>query len=126
MGELLDVLHETEQLPLPVDFRAAAQCEPIQPLVIPEVGKYRLHHGKALCVAGAVAGVVDALLHPRGLRVHLRGGPPGKERDLPHLGLLRRAQALRAERAWAAIALRALKVVRQVPLRRELRPFPIQ
>jgi len=35
--ELLDVVHQTEALSLPVDFRAPAQREPIEPLVVPQV-----------------------------------------------------------------------------------------
>jgi hypothetical protein len=45
--ELLDVVHQAEQLPLRIDFLPAAQCEPALPLVVTQVAEHRLHRGKA-------------------------------------------------------------------------------
>jgi hypothetical protein len=40
--ELLDIVHQAVQRPLRRDLRLPAQREPIQPLVVPQIGEHRL------------------------------------------------------------------------------------
>lgn len=46
VAQLFDVVDQAEELPLPVHLRAAAQREAREPLVVPEIGKDRLHRRK--------------------------------------------------------------------------------
>lgn len=50
-GELLDVVDQAEELPLPVDFRSPTQREAIKPFVVAHVRKHRLHRRKSLPVS---------------------------------------------------------------------------
>ena len=54
--QLLDVVHETVQVPLRVHLGLAAQVEPVQPLVVADVGKHRLHGAHALAVQAPAQG----------------------------------------------------------------------
>ena len=82
-GQLLDVVHQAIQPPLRAHLVFAAQREPVQPLVVPDVAKHRLHRADALAVAPPSLWAVDALLH-RLQHVVRTGLPLGKDRHLPH------------------------------------------
>lgn len=62
-GQLLEVVHQGLELPLPVDLGLAAQRKPIEPLVSPEVAEHRLDGGKALADPLAPERAVDPRLH---------------------------------------------------------------
>ena len=61
--QLLDVVHETVQVPLRVHLGLAAQVEPVQPLVVADVGKHRLHGAHTLAVQAPAQGRVDGRAH---------------------------------------------------------------
>jgi hypothetical protein len=82
--QLFDVVHETKQLPLRVDLRAATQGEAIQSLVIPYVAKHRLHRREPLRILRATLGRVDTRAHQRRLIDGRRITRPAKERDVAH------------------------------------------
>ena len=63
MGKLLDVVNQAEQLPLGVDLDATPLREPVEPLVVTDIGEYRFDDREALTVQGPTFGRVDALLH---------------------------------------------------------------
>ena len=109
MRELLDVVDQAEKLPLGVDFACSAQGEAIEALVVAEIAEDRLHRRKALTVAGATSGRIDALLHSIAVPLRWDHHLAMEERDLARLGLLGRAQATCPMRARHAVALRALK-----------------
>ena len=100
VGQFLDVVHETVELPLSMHFGAAAQREVIEPLVMPQIGKHRLDGGEALPILRAADVGVDAHLHPH--RVRLAGlsrvllDAPAKEGDVPHRRRVGRAKTLSA------------------------------
>jgi len=48
--QLLDVVHQAVELPLRIDFLAAAQGEAVQPLVCPKVAEHRFDGGEAPAV----------------------------------------------------------------------------
>jgi transposase InsO family protein len=64
MRQLLDVVGETVELPLPVYFAPAPQRESVQPLVVSEVAEYRLHRGEAPRDHLPADGRIDPHLHP--------------------------------------------------------------
>jgi len=47
-GKLLDVVHHAVQVPLRIDLGVASMIQASQPLVVPDVGKHRLHSSDAL------------------------------------------------------------------------------
>ena len=71
--QLLDVVHETVQVPLRVHLALAAQVEPVQPLVVPDVGKHRLHGAHALAVQAPASGRVDSRAHAVARVVRVEG-----------------------------------------------------
>src|SRR2546423_191792 len=81
-GDLLDVVYETEQVPLRVDLREATQREPIHALVVADVGGHRLNRADALAVQLSALGRIDGPLHQLG-GFMWTGLPPGEERHLP-------------------------------------------
>jgi hypothetical protein len=68
--ELLDIVHETEELPMRVDFGAFAECEAREPLVPAQVAEHRLDRGETAAVPRAALRGIDPPLHAR--RVTLR------------------------------------------------------
>ena len=60
MGQFLDVVHEAVEQPLPVHLRAAAEREAIEALVVAHVPEHWLDGRKALAVARAALGRIDA------------------------------------------------------------------
>ena len=54
--QLLNVVHHAVQIPLRVDLGAAPVIQPGHPLVMPDVGKHRLHRADALAVQLAASG----------------------------------------------------------------------
>jgi hypothetical protein len=92
--QLFDVVHQAEQLPLPIYFLLPAQRESIQAFVMPDIAKYRLDGRKTLTVQTPALVTVDAFFHT--LRVRQRRSLVFvKERDLPRLRLIGMAQTLR-------------------------------
>jgi hypothetical protein len=47
MRQLLDVVHQAEELPLRIHLPLSSQREAIQPLVVADVAEHRLHRGEA-------------------------------------------------------------------------------
>ena len=80
-------MHQAIQRPLGVHFGLGAQGKAVQLLVVPKIGKHRLHRGHALAVKLTAPGAVDSLLHAFGELVR-RGLVFGKERHLPDGGAL--------------------------------------
>ena len=67
MRQLLDVVHQAEELPLRIDLRLRAQRETIQPLVVAELAEHRFHRGKASAIQRAAALRIDGPLHEVGV-----------------------------------------------------------
>ena len=66
LGQLLNIVHQTIQLPLNVDFAPPAQRKSMQPLVISKIGEHGLDNGQSPPIVRATPGTVDAPLHPIG------------------------------------------------------------
>ena len=94
--QLLDVVHQHKQLPLPVDLLAPAQREAIQTLVIAQVTKRRLDCTQPFAVDQPTEQAVDLRLHTHDRRVVavLRFA---EEDDLARRLLPVVAQAMRAQ-----------------------------
>ena len=88
MGELLDVVHKAEELPLRIDFGFSSQGEAIEPLVVSDVAEHRLHRREASSVEHLARGRIDAFLHSVGVTLRRGRGLALEERHLPRLGLL--------------------------------------
>ena len=54
--QLLDVVDEAEELPLPVDLRSTAQREAVEPFVVAEIAEHRFHGAEAPAVLLAPSG----------------------------------------------------------------------
>lgn len=63
VGQLLDVVHHAVQPPLRDRLLPAAQVQPREPLVVPQVGEHRLHRADALAVQAPSVHRVDGPLH---------------------------------------------------------------
>lgn len=61
MRQLLDVVHQAEQLPLRAHLAQTPEREAAQPLVVPQLGEHRLHGGDAPAVQAAPSRAVDVL-----------------------------------------------------------------
>ena len=103
LGQFLDVVHQAEELELPIDLLLPAQGEAAQALVVAQVGEDRLHGGHAPVVQGSALVAVDERAHALGVRVAL----PGVDLVEGHLACrcgLGLPQALGFERAGPALA----------------------
>ena len=90
MRQLLDVVHQTVELPLRIHLPLLSEREAIQLFVVANVAKYRFHRGKAASVFRLAFRAVDTGFHlvgegRRAVSLAL------KERNLPGLGLGRGA-----------------------------------
>lgn len=90
MGELLDVVHEAEELPLSVDLHSPAQREAIESLVVSQIPEDWLYGREALAVARSTLWGVEAPLHPIGVALSCIAGSAMEEGHLTHHDLLRR------------------------------------
>ncbi len=125
MGQLLDVMSEAIELPLPIHLAAASQGEAIKPLVPSQVAEHGLHGGKAPSDHLPAELRIDPRLHPVGVSfVSLAFAL--EERYLPGLRLLGPAQTLDSERAWHAIALSATEFHRRVAVEGAVRTIRIE
>ena len=50
LGQLLNVVHHAVKVPLRVDLGPTSVVQPRKALVVPDVGKHRLHRAKSLAV----------------------------------------------------------------------------
>ena len=67
MRQLLNVVHQTEQMPLCVHLGLSAQREAIQLLVVTQVAKHRLYRGHPLPIAFASLWAINRLFHALGV-----------------------------------------------------------
>ena len=104
VSQLLDVVHQAIQLPLPIHLRAPAQREAGESLVVPQVAEHGLDGGKARGDHPFALGRIDASLHPLGVGF-IAIALAAEEGNLSHPGLARRAQAPLALVARHAVAL---------------------
>lgn len=102
-----DVVGQTEELPLAIDFGAAAQRGAIEPLVVAPVPKHRLHGAEACIVPSPALRRIDALFHAGGVTLGRVGGLAAEEGDLTPM--------IPAERQWYKFTHRALSVADQQP-----------
>ncbi len=116
MRQLLDVVHQTEELPLRIHLLLPAQREAIQPLVVSEVGKHRFHGGEAPAIEPPASFGVDRPLHAIAVAQRGAGRLAMEEADLPGLRHVGLPQALVAQGAGSAIPQRALELHRQVAI----------
>ena len=130
VGELLDVVHQAIERPLPIHLRATAQREAIEPLVVAQIREHRLHGRDASAVVRAALGRINPRSHTRRVRLARRGRGAGdprmKEGDVPHRRRVRRAQTLRAEGTGHAVTLRPAKVLPCIALRHVRAAFAIE
>ena len=91
-GCLLDVMHQTVQMPLRIGLLAPSLRKAVHSLVVPDVAKYRLYRADALAIQVSVLFAVDGPLHQLGGLVGARLAF-GEDGHLAHLGALRAAQA---------------------------------
>jgi hypothetical protein len=104
--QLLDVVHQTVQLPLRAHLVPSPKREAAQPLVMPQIGKHRLDRADALAVQLPPPRAVDGALHQ--LDGLIRAGLVlRKEAHLPHPGAFWVTQAVLAPLAWHAAGLAA-------------------
>lgn len=82
--QLLDIVDDTQQFPLRVDLRAAAQGEPIKTLVLTHVSKHRLDRGEPLRILREPRRRVEPRVHQRGSIRSRRITGPAKEGDVSH------------------------------------------
>ena len=61
--QLLDVMDETEELPLRIDLLLTTQREAIESLVVSDVSKHRFNGRKALPVQGPAFRTIDRPFH---------------------------------------------------------------
>ncbi len=101
------VVYETIQLRLRVKFRATAQREAVEALVVTKIREPRFRSGAAPTILRAAERCIDWRCHARGLRVVMLRQSLAKEGDIPHCDSRRRSQALLTMFAWYAIALPA-------------------
>ena len=66
--ELFNVVYETIQFPLPIDLRATAQREAIEPLVVAQIRKHRLYCRESTSILFASTRGIDTSLHAHGVR----------------------------------------------------------
>ena len=103
MRQLLDVVDQTEELPLRIDLLLAAQREPIEPLVVSDVAEHGFYGGEAPAIEHASALRIDGLLHEvRVARLAARLLFT-EEADLPGLCRFRLSQTLITLRTGQAI-----------------------
>src|SRR5690606_4042362 len=67
--QLVDVVDQRKQLPLPVHFRLATQGEAIESLVVADIAEDRFDCGEALSVLLAPLRAVDTFAHALGVSV---------------------------------------------------------
>lgn len=65
VGECLDIVHEAELLPLPVDLGATAHREPREVFIVPQIAEYRLHGATAAAAACAAYLGINSRPHAR-------------------------------------------------------------
>ena len=104
-------MDQREQLPLAVDLGLAAQCEPVQSLVVSDVAEHRFDHTQTLPVTFAAVVAVDALTHSLAVA---DVGSPGQHGNLSTAGGLGVPQTLPAQFAAAAGAERGSELDRLV------------
>jgi hypothetical protein len=125
IGQLLDIVGQAIQLPLPIHLGATPPREAIQPFVVAQVTEHRLHRGKTPGNHLATQLRVDLRLHPVGVTfVSLAFAL--EERYLPGLRLLGRAQTLDSECAWHAIALGAAELYRGIAVEGAVRTVRVE
>lgn len=109
MCQLLNVVHQTVELPLRIHFLLPSEGEAVELLVVADVAEHRFHRGKAASVFRLPFGAVDACLHLVG-EAWLAVGLAMEETYLPGLGLFRGAQTFVSLFARHVVLLRALKL----------------
>ena len=67
VSQLLDVVHQAVQLPLPIHLLAPTQREAGESLVVPQVAEHGLDGGKPRGDHPFAFRGIDALLHPLGV-----------------------------------------------------------
>src|SRR5665213_886613 len=115
-GELLNVVHQAEELPLPIHLGLAPQREAREPLVVADVREDWFHRSKPSRILRTPLGRIDARFHAGRLRRRRLGRPTMEERDLAGRRRLGMPQALGSLRAGQTILFRAAKVIRHVAL----------
>jgi hypothetical protein len=63
LRDFLDVMHQTVELPLRIDFSPTAQHKAMKPFVVSQVAEHGLNDGEPLAVSRAPLRVVDSSLH---------------------------------------------------------------
>ena len=63
MRQLLDVVHQTKEMPLRIHLLLPAQRETIQALVASDISKHRLHGRHALTIAFTSLDAINRLFH---------------------------------------------------------------
>ncbi len=91
MRQLLDIVNQTEELPLRIHLCFPAQRKAVQPLVVSKVSEYWLDYCKAPAVAYPSLGRIEAFLHSLCVTLGRARGLALEEGDLPRFGLLGRA-----------------------------------
>lgn len=109
MGNLLDVVHQGEELPLGIDLALAAQREPPHPLVL-EVGEHRLDDGDALVISVAPQRGVELAFHLLDRAFFPGLGLADEERDLLGVGGLGGRQASASQGTGTADGLGAAEL----------------
>lgn len=110
MCQLLDVVHQTVELPLRIHLPLSAQREAVQPFVIAEVAEHRLHRRKTPAIQRSSPWTVDGRLHPCHRIVGGRVGLASEETHLPRLGLVGGSQTLVSLGTGNTVPLRSLEL----------------
>ena len=67
MRQLLDVMNETEELPLRIDFLLTSERESIEAFVVPNVPEHRFNGGETSPVQGFAFRAIDRPFHEIGV-----------------------------------------------------------
>ena len=119
MRQLLNVVHQTKEMPLRIHLLLSAQRETIEPLVAAQVTEHRFHRRHALPVAFTPIDAINRLLHALGVGQR-RGLLFVEERHLAGRGSIRVTQTTLAQVARPTTSLTPLKLVMRAAIRRAM------
>lgn len=123
MRQFFNIVHQANQLPLPIHLGSAAQCKTVQLLVAAYVAEYRLYRRKAARHHRTPHVGVDFDVHAVG--VAFRSRPCAlKEGDLARFRFVRLSQALMATFARHAVLFRPRNFMAAYPLNVQFDPLP--
>ena len=121
--QLLNIMHQAVQLPLPIHLGFSTQRKAVQALIAAQVAEHRFHCRKAARDHQSTGIGIDFLLHPLDM-ILLFIAFSLQERNLSCFGFLGGAQTFIAQRARYAILFGATEFNRHIPCLLYTSPSP--